>query len=200
MTAPLVRVPGLSTRSSRRWLVGTAVAAVAVGAYLGATQPGNRVYVVTAYPALTLFFVVLLWQSTWVDPVAGRVLRVRCRIWRREVPLAPGTEVALVPNGAGAVLLRARPRGARGLVLPVVTRTDYVERSQPPDLLRVLADAVERHHADGAGSVARVLRRQADHLAAGGTVAGSPLGLLVTSGARTAAGTGGERADGGRPG
>lgn len=195
-----VRVPGFSSRSGRVWAAGTAVAALAVVVVLAVTQPENRVYAVTAVSALALFFVVLLWQSTWLDPDAGTLLRVRCRVWRREVGLEPGTSVALLPNGGGTLLLRAKPARGRALLLPLVARTDHVEQSQPPSLLRALADTVVAHRAGGARPVAQALRAQADHLDAGGTVAASPLAALITSGVVTAAKAGGAGAVGGHLG
>jgi hypothetical protein len=193
-----VRIPTLSTRSSRRWLVATAVVAIAVVGSVFVTQPENRIYVATLIPALTLFFVVLLWQSTWFDPVAGTVTKVRCRLWRRTVQLEPATSAALVPSGGGTLLLALRPRGARRRVfILVLALTDYVEKSQSPALLRSLADSLEQHRAGGAADVVVALRAQAEHLEAGGEARTSPLAPLVTHGAMTAAKAGGAGAIGG---
>jgi hypothetical protein len=200
MTDGPVRIPPFSSRSGRRWVVATAVAAVAVGVYLGITQPENRVFVVTALPVLALFFAVLVWSSTWLDPAAGSLTLVRCRLWRRTVRLEPGTSVSLVSNRGGALLLRTKPARGRGLYVSVVARTDYLDDSLPPALLRQLADTVEQHRAGGARPVAVGLRKQADHLEAGGTVASSPLAGLVTSGVVTAAKAGGAGAVGGHLG
>lgn len=196
----LVRLPGLSSRSFRRWLIGTAVVALVVVGYLLITQPQNRVVGGTLVAVVALFSVVLLWQSTWLDPAAGTVLRVRCRLWRRELRLAPGTSVALVPNSGGTLLLAVEPPRGRRLFVPLVSRTDHLEQSQPPELLRLLADTVEQHRAGGARPVAEALRRQAEHLAAGGSVAGSPLAGLITTGVLTAARAGAAGAVGGHLG
>lgn len=195
-----VRIPQLTSRSGWRWIIATAVAVVAVGAYVGVTQPENRIFVVTALPGLLVFFAVLAWYSERLDPAAGTLVRVRCRLWRTTVRLEPGTSVSLVSNRGGGLLLRARPAHGRGLHVPVVARTDYVEKSQPPALLRQLADAVEQHRAGGARPVAEALRAQADHLESGGTVATSPLAGLVTTGMLTAAKAGGAGAIGGHLG
>lgn len=193
-----VRIPALSTRSSLRWGVATVVVSLAVVAYLYVTQPENRIFVVTLIPALVLFFVVLLWQSTWFDPVAGTVTKVRCRLWRRTVQLEPATSVALVPSGGGTLLLALRPRGARRRVfILVLALTDYVEKSQAPGLLRSLADGLEQHRAGGAGGVVVALRAQAEHLEAGGDARTSPLAPLLTHGAMNAAKAGGAGAVGG---
>ncbi|MET0433229.1 MAG: hypothetical protein ABW025_03600 [Cellulomonas sp.] len=200
MTETLVRIPQLTSRSGWRWIVATAVALVVVGAYVGVTQPDNRIFVVTVLPAFLLFFGALSWFSTWLDPAAGVLVRVRCRLWRTRVPLEPSTSVALVSDRGGTLLLRARPAQGRGLHVPVVARTDYVEKSQPSALLRQLADTVERHRAGGARPVAEALRKQAAHLESGGTVASSPLAGLITTGVLTAAKAGGAGAIGGHLG
>ncbi|MCG7285856.1 hypothetical protein MHY85_07695 [Cellulomonas sp. ACRRI] len=199
MTESLVRIPAFSSRSSRRWIVATAVGVVAVLGYLWVAQPENRVFLLLMIP-LALYFAALVWQSTWLDPVAGSLVRVRCRVWRREVRLEPGTAVSLVPNGGGALLLRAKAARGRALFVSLVARTDYLDQSQPPALLRQIADAVEQHRAGGARPVAEALRKQAAHLEAGGTVASSPLAGLITTGALTAAKAGGAGAIGGHLG
>lgn len=200
MTDGLVRIPGFSSRSGRRWMTATVVAGLAVVGYLGITQPENRVFAVTALPVLAVFFAALGWQSTWLDPSAGTLLRVRCRVWRRVVLLEPGTAVSLVSNGGGSLLLELKPQRGRALYAPVVARTDYLDRSQPPSLLRQMAEAVEQHRASGARSVAAALRKQADHLEAGGTVASSPLAGLLKYGMLNAAKAGGAGAVGGHLG
>jgi hypothetical protein len=200
VTGDLVRIPGFSSRSARGWIVATVLAVLAVGGYVGVSQPENRIYVVTVLPALAVFLGALVWQSTWLDPDGGALMRVRCRTWRREVRLASGTTVSLVPNGGGTLLLRAAPAQGRGVDVQLVARTDYLDASQPPALLRRIADAVEAHRAGGAGPVAAALRSQADHLDAGGTVAGSPLAGLITTGVLGAAKAGGAGAVGGHLG
>lgn len=200
MTEGLVRIPKLTSPSGWRWIVATAVVLVVAGVFVGVTQPENRVVVVTVLPAFLLFFALWSWFSTWLDPAAGTLARVRCRRWRTTVRIEPSTSVSLVSDGGGALLLRARPAQGRGLHVPVVARTDYVEKSQAPSVLRQLADTVEQHRAGGARPVAEALRRQADHLEGGGTVASSPLAGLITTGVLTAAKVGGAGAVGGHLG
>lgn len=199
MTEGLVRIPALSSRSAWRWIIATAVLVVAVLGYLWVAQPENRVFMLLMVP-LAVYFAALVWQSTWLDPVGGSLVRVRCRVWRREVRIEPGTTVSLVPNGGGSLLLKAKAVRGRALYVPVVARTDYVEKSQTPALLRQLADAVEQHRAGGARPVAAALRTQADHLEAGGTVATSPLAGLITTGMLTSSKAGGAGAIGGHLG
>lgn len=192
-----VRVPALTSRSGLRWLVATAVACVAVAVVVFVGQPENRVFVVTVLPGLALFFLVLAWQSTWLDPEAGVVVRVRCRWWRRSVPLGPTTSVSLAPNGGGGLLLALRPRGARRRTfVTLLALTDHVERSQAPELLRLLADTLEHHRTGGARGVVAALRTQAEHLEQGGDARTSPLAASVTYGAVNAAKAGGAAAVG----
>ena len=58
--------------------------------------------------------------------------------------------------------------------LPLVAVDLGGDRSQPPEFLRVLADQIERW-APERGAVVKLLRAQADHVAAGGDVRESPV-------------------------
>lgn len=89
--------------------------------------------------------------------------------------------VDLVSNGGGGILLRASPPDRRRRAqVAVLALTLYVERSQDPDLLRLLADTLDRHGTNGGPAVARQLRAQAAHSDAGGDPRTSPLAALVT--------------------
>ncbi len=191
MPADELRIPGLRSASWWRWVVATGVAVVVVCGWVAVTQPENRVWVAVVLPLLVGWMVVLGWTSASLDPATGVLVTRRCRVPRR-VALAPGTTVALVPNGAGALLLALRPRGARRRTyLTVLALTDYVEASQSPHVLTQLADTLERHCGGGARGVVRALREQAAHVAAGGTPRTSPLAPMLTYGAITAARLGG---------
>lgn len=177
----LLRVPPLTTRSSLGWLIATGVGGLAVFIVSFATQPENRVFVVVIGPLLALYFVAITWTSTWLDPADGAILLVRYRRFRRRVPLGPGTQVDLVSNRGGGILLRISPPGRRRRAyVSLLLLTMYVERSQDPDLLRLLADTLERHGTDGGPAVAQQLRAQAEHIDAGGHPRTSPLAALVT--------------------
>ena len=187
-TPERVPVPNLATRSSVSWLVGTGLAVVGIMVYVGVTQPANR-WAVAVGAAVLL--VVTLWvvsSRMWVEPDTGTVVRESFWCRRRRVDLRSATSVALVNNRAGALLLGIKHR--RTLYLPVLALTDYVERSQPPEFLRFLADQVDAH-APRARRVAIQLRAQADFVAGGGAAAESPLARLVTRGVLTAAKAGG---------
>ncbi|WP_024286245.1 hypothetical protein [Cellulomonas sp. KRMCY2] len=194
MSDDAVRVPGLANRTARRWLVGTAVVTVAVVVYLAVTQPENRWAAYTLVPAVLLAIAVLASQRAWIDPVAGTVARARWLTARRTVALSAATTVRLVGSGPQA-LLDVRS-ASRGVYLKLLVVSDYVEASQEPAFLTLVAEVLERHvPAKVRGAVPGELRAQAKHLAGGGTPKTSPLARL-TSNAMTR-GVGGIGAGGG---
>ncbi|WP_158609707.1 hypothetical protein, partial [Cellulomonas triticagri] len=85
-------------------------------------------------PALTP-----LGRSAWLDD-AGRLAGPGLGPWRTAVPLGPTTSVEVSAVVGGPVLLVARHDGRRVRV-PVLRTVDAAERSQPPTVLRTLADA-----------------------------------------------------------
>ncbi|HEY0215421.1 MAG TPA: hypothetical protein VGC57_03400 [Cellulomonas sp.] len=201
MPSGAVRIPVLTSRSWIRWVGATGVAVVVALGWIAVTQPQHRLAVSVVTPGLVVAGVLAFWSSTWVDPGAGAFVRVRLGRFRRRVPLGPATSVSLVPSGAGTVLLAVRASGSRrGFFVTVLALTDYVERSLPPDLLRLLADTLESQNAGGSRDALVALRAQADHLAAGGDARTSPLAGRVTYGALTAAKIGGAGGIGGHLG
>ncbi|QGQ20584.1 hypothetical protein GC089_17060 [Cellulomonas sp. JZ18] len=191
MTGGPVRVPELRSRSWYRWVTATFVAVLVMMAWVAVTQPENRVWVAVTLPLMGLWVTFLVRRSVTFDPGTGVVTRTVVGV-SRELRLVPGTEVALVPNGAGALLLALRPPGARRRTyLLILSMTDYVEASQPPELLRGLADTLERFCGPATRAVVRQLREQADHVAGGGTARTSPLAALLTYGVLRAAKAGG---------
>lgn len=89
--------------------------------------------------------------------------------WRR-VPLAGG--VALLDDGRQCLVLQIGD-DTRARV-PILRLTGPVRRTQRPELLRALADQLDRH-APAAGPVTDRLRAQAAYLAGGGRPLDSPL-------------------------
>jgi hypothetical protein len=78
-------------------------------------------------------------------------------------------------NNAGQALLEVRGEGRRtSTYLPLVAVDLGGDRSQPPEFLGILADQIERW-APERGAVVKLLRAQADHMAAGGAVRESPV-------------------------
>lgn len=181
MTRPNdVYLPPIVSRVLIRWMLYTAATATAIGVYIVVTDPVNRGNVVPGGLFVAVIVAAMLWHSTWVDPVDGAVTVVRCRLYRRRIPLLPDTEVALVLNGRGDALLRLRrPGTVRCLYIQLLRRDLFVEKSLDPALLHLLADTLERHAPTGtdAGTpqVVALLRAQAEHTAAGGPVDTSPL-------------------------
>ena len=181
-------IPRLLTRSSLLWVGGTAAAVIGIVVYYGITQPENRwaaVAVAAAVLAAALWFVSV---RTWVEPDTGTVVREAFWCRRRRAGLGSATSVSLVNNRGGALLFEVRDR--RTLYMPVLTLTDYVERSQSPAVLRLLAEQIDTH-APRARPVADQLRTQADFIADGGPATQSPLAGLITHGAIRAAKAGG---------
>lgn len=162
-------------------MVATGVAVLVISVVSFATDPENRVFVVVGGLLLALFVIAVIWRSIWLEPAEGVLLMVRWRVYHRRVPLGPGTQVALLSNRAGELLLGAQPPGVRRrLHVPILALTVYVERSQDPDLLRLLADTLQRHGTGGGPVVVRQLRAQAEYIEAGGDPRTSPLAASVT--------------------
>lgn len=180
-TTGMVRIPALTTRSAMRWLCGTGVLVVATIVWGFVTDPQNRPYTLISAAVIVLL---ACWMpfSLWLDTETGAVLAIRGRgriVYR--IPLRDGTTVTAVPDHLGGrVLLGLRPHGSRFRdFIQVLAMTIYVENSMSPDLLRLLADTLDRHHTHGADEVGPLLRAQAAHLDAGGGPGDSPLAALL---------------------
>jgi len=186
-----VRIPRLTTRSALVWLGTTVLVTLAVVGYLAVTQPQNRWAAAVVLVLLALGVAFGLSDTRTVDVEGGAIESSRLWFLRRRVALGPTTNVRLVTNRAGGLLLAAQPQGGRAVLVPVLLLSDYVERSLPADLLRTLADVVVAHEAAGGARVAADLRAQADHVAAGGSARTSPLAARVTRGALNAGKIGG---------
>lgn len=188
-------LPRLATRSSRAWVVGTGIALVVVLGGIVVAQPANAPFAAGFLAVLGLVGGVLLSSRVRLDDQAGTITRTRWLSRRRRVELAGATDVRLVDNRGGGLNLTVRsPQGT--VLVPVLVLSAYVEASQPPDLLRRLADLMERD-VPRARDVATALRAQATHLERGGDAATSPMAALTTRGAASAAAGGGAAGGGG---
>lgn len=176
--AERIPVPKLLSRSVSMWVSGVlallAIPAVVVWAFL--TQPvGNRVAAAVLGVAFVVFVAGLVVRRTWLDPARGELVRQSFGIWRQSVAWAEAEEVRVRANRGGQALLQVRGASARtSFYLPLVAVDLGGDRSQTPEVLRAVADEIERW-APGRGAVVRTLRAQADHLAEGGTVRESPV-------------------------
>jgi len=151
------------------------VGLVGVAAWVWATRPANRSSVVTGTVVLVVLLVVLVARRTWLDPQRGQVVREVLFVWRRPVAWADAERVRLSSNRGGQLLLEVRGADRRtSIYLPLVAVDLGGDRSQAPELLRLLADQVETW-APTRSAVVSALRAQADHLAGGGSVRESPL-------------------------
>jgi hypothetical protein len=196
-----VPIPALTSRSGTGWLIGTAVLLLLTQGYLFWRYPEYRVGVVVLLVVVVLVVLALSRRGLWIDPAAGVVTRTRHGRVTRRVRIQPSVSTSLVPNGGGGLLLAVHPAGARRrFFVPVLALTEHVERSQSPEVLRLLADTLEQHRAGGSRVVVLALRGQADHVAAGGTARTSPLAAQVTHGAAAAGRAGAAGAVGGHLG
>lgn len=171
----LVLIPPLTSTSGQRWSL--VVLAILLGApvFYFITRPGDRMATLVVTALLWLTMLALPWGSLWIDPGRGEIVRMRWNLIPRRVAIRPGTEIKLAPTGAAALgltgagnlLLAIRPEGDRTRVyVPVLAMNQYVERSMAPELLRLLADLMERHGADGThlgADIRSLLRAQALH-------------------------------------
>ena len=183
-----VTIQPLTSRTGSVWLTGTVVLVAGVLGYLAATRPDQRSLIAVIALVIVIAVLGLLSRRTWIEPANGTVVRETFWSWRRRAELSSATAVALVDNRSGGLLLRISD--GRNMQLPLLLLSDYVQRSQPPKVLRLLADQVDRHVPNG-GRVAQQLHRQADFIAAGGPAVQSPLASLVSYAVVRAAKAGG---------
>ncbi len=121
------------------------------------------------------FVAYLVTRRTWLDPDRGLLVREAAGVWRRSVAWADASELRVRSNGAGQALLQVRGAGRRTSTHLALVAVDMGgDRSLSPEFLRTLADQIERW-APERGAVVKLLRAQADHVAAGGTVRESPV-------------------------
>jgi hypothetical protein len=156
--------------------IAAAVAIPAVVVWALITQPmTNQVAGLVGVAVLLVFFGLLVFRSTSLDTERGLVVRTICGVWDRPVAWAGASRVRIRNNNAGQALLEVRGEARRtSTYLPLVAVDLGGDRSQPPEVLRMLADQIERW-APERGAVVKLLRAQADHMTAGGAVRESPV-------------------------
>ena len=156
-------------------LAAALVGLAGVAAWVWATQPANRPFMLVGTAVLVVLLGALIARRTWLDPQRGQVVREVLLVWRRPVAWADAERVRLTNNRGGQLLLEVRGADRRtSIYLPLVAVDLGGDRSQAPELLRLLADQVETW-APTRSAVVSALRAQADHLAGGGSVRESPL-------------------------
>ena len=155
--------------------VGTVVAVVGLVAYLSVTMPDARWWAILALGAV-LLPPLAVYSRTWLEPadVDRPAVLAQKYLGRasRRVPLTEGARVEVVTRGPG-VGLEARGRDGHPVRAVLAVAGDH-PRSRTPDDLSALADAVGAAGVAGRRA-ATLLRAQADHLAAGRDVIGSPI-------------------------
>ena len=176
--AERVRVPRLLSGSRSMWFsaIAAAVAIPAVVVWALLTQPvENQVAAVVVGALLLAFLGGMVFRTTSLDTERGLVVRTVCGVWQRSVAWADASVVRVRGNNAGQALLEVRGAGRRtSTYLPLVAADLGGDRTQSPELLRLLADQVERWSPER-GAVVKLLRAQADHVATGGDVRESPV-------------------------
>ena len=176
----LVPLPALMTKSARRWLIGTGVLVLVGYAWSFVTHPEDGLWSLPFVGLLALGALWMTWGSSWLDTRNGTLVTVHGRWLTERTQLGNGTTVTLVPDQIGRVLLAMRSPGSRRRrFMVLLAMTLYVENSTSPDVLRTLADTLERHGAVGTADVVPVLLAQAAHLDAGGGPGTSPLAALL---------------------
>jgi hypothetical protein len=169
----------LTSATGYRWLFGTLVAVVAMAVWVFVTDEQNRWYTLLLAPALLFALYVSLRHGQWIEVSDdGAATMVQRRAFTTErVGLRRAQSVGLAPNGGGQAQFLASGRDGHALT-NILSLTLYVERSQPPEVLDALADALRSSKAKGAAEAIAELRAQADHLRAGGSPQTSPLASM----------------------
>ena len=159
------------------WL---SVAAAAVGvpgvvAWALVAQPiVNQIAAVVGGLLFVCSVVFVVARRTWLDPDRGLLVREVAGVWRRSVAWDDASELR-VRSSAGQASLEVRGSGRRTSAYVSLVAVDLGgDRSLPPAVLDTLADQIERW-APQRRAVVKLLRAQADHIAAGGSVRGSPV-------------------------
>lgn len=182
-----VDFPRLTSGSGWRWLIGTLVVVAVMATWTFVTDEQNRYYALLTAP-LILFFVYVVWRHRqWLEIADDGATMVQRRAFKTErVGLRRARSVGLAPNGGGQVQFLATGRDGHAFT-NILALTVYVERSQPPEVLCALADALQESKARGAAQTIAELREQAAHVASGGSPKTSPLAAMcvdLTGGVR----------------
>ncbi len=171
-----VEVPRLLSRRPTMWLSAgaTVLGALVMAGWAVATETGvNRVMAGLVVAATAAAVAAVVWRRTWLDTGDGTLHHRVAFLPERRVAWVQATTVDLERNRAGQLALRAR--GERGTVRITLLADDLGgERSARPDLLRVLADEIDRWAPERQRLTSR-LRAQADHVESGGALRESPL-------------------------
>jgi hypothetical protein len=183
-----VEVPKLATRSSKTMVWATFAVVVVLAVVAAAVKPQNVAAAVGVVVVLGVLALVITGNKQVLDPAAGTVTFQRMFVFKPTLDLASLRAVGVVPNNGGTAMLKlvAGRGGTKHLAL--VAKTPYVEKSQDPQFLGVLADTLAQHAPAGvADKVVAALRAQAAHVGAGRPLAESPLAPYTSAAAHRAA-------------
>jgi hypothetical protein len=175
--ADRIPVPRLLSHSTTMWLsvAAAAVGVVAVVAWAFVAGPVVNQVAAGVVAALFLAFAVFVTtRRTWLDLDRGLLVREVAGVLRSSVAWADASEIRVRSNG-GQALLQVRAAGRRTSTHLALVAVDLGgDRTLPPGFLSTLADQIEKW-APHRAAVVKLLRAQADHVAAGGSVRESPV-------------------------
>lgn len=183
----------LTSKQGWCWLGGTLLIVTASLLWSIATGPVD-VWGALFVPVMVAALVFVgVRQRQWVEQdESGPVLVERRTFGTRRVPLRTAKSVDIGSNGGGTLQISAAD-AKTSVRAPVLALTPYVQRSQRPELLSALVDALDGVRAKGAAGIREQLVAQLAHVRRGGDAKSSPLAASATdrTGAVGAAGAAG---------
>jgi len=173
----------MGARSAYLWPLGTAAAALVISGYLFVTDPENRVFTLSG-PLVVGFFVFLVIRSKqWCEVTADDAVLVQRRAFKTvRVSLKDAREIRLRGNGGGSAQLVARSSAGRTAFGSLLMVSLYAEGYQQADVLEALIAGAQRNRGRAARETVELLRRQLEHVRAGGPVKMAPLAVLAKDG------------------
>lgn len=170
----------ISTGGRRaRWTFVAALTGLVVVLMVVAVAANPRNVEWPALAALAVLVAVLdcaaLRGRTWIE---GNVQYQR-RIFTRHADLARAMYVEVRGNRGGGVQLVVRDSSGASTFAELLSLPPSTTRTASPAALQQLADALTGASALEAAAASHLLRLQAQHILAGGTLAGSPLAPAV---------------------
>jgi hypothetical protein len=157
-----VTIPRIPTPSARRWFIAACIGALVAIAVGLRDQPFSWWGIGLAVIALG-FVPLFVWsEHRSLDPSTGTFHYRNLGFRSRSATLGPDLPIAMTDSGNGYLQLNLGTVPRRILV-PLLLINQYDRGSQPPEMLRLLADQLDRF-APQQRTVAAQLRQQADYV------------------------------------
>jgi hypothetical protein len=157
-----VTIPRIPTPSARRWFVAACVGAVIAVVVALRDQPISWWGFVLGIIALG-FVPLFVWsEHRSLDPSTGTFHYRRLVVRQRSATLGPDLPIEMTDSGNGYVQL-CLGSFPRRILVPLLLINQYDRGSQPPEILQLLADQLDRfapHHRP----LAARLRQQAGYV------------------------------------